>query len=965
MMKHVRSAVVSAVLLAASASASASASAPRSCLLPLATPPPAREVFAFWVGGPWQGYNWTTMTTLGAFKPVSDELLCHAHQHGVRVVLATGACPSLDPAEPQGCRCPCNISSPAAQDAYVRYWVNRTNAEGTDGLNLDIEGGIMPEHRLDLTNTVRAMRAAMLAVNEVSQLSMDGFCWPTDPSRHLRYDWPALAESLDFIFAMCCECRCWSVGRLLLLLLLRWLSPLTRCCCVTAYRADDMPFMLATVYGDCRHAAWPFEQAEQVQAALPMLQHGVAQYIELAINVTDKVILGLPWYGYDFNCSTNTPKAPCLTVNDWHSKPRPAREIDLRNATKLLQTPPPYFPDEESAAVYGEFFAADGGRHQIWFDVPATLTRKYQLAKDMQLKGVGMWTADAATSDDDPEMEPQMWKALEVFKSDDDQVQDRIADRGDDPNNNLPGIGDALWLRYPLVSSLARRAEYRQLIGTRAAVICSAGCANGGSKVARSQLQAAAQELRTGLTGLLGEQVQVSVGDDTADATLVASVLPAQAAALGAEGFRISRAGGVVRVDAASSSALLYGVFRLLATMQQHRALPTDYTSKPAMERRVWELWDVLDGEVTRGYAGRSLLWPHALHGDDVELPANKLYLTACNASDAHQQWEFPTSSGAEGGPIVNVGNQECLPSGPHQNPMQTTANKSACTVWLLNSNKSISAKGEGRCIDVQGGEGPDVDIWHCKLPCSGSDPHAIADRTKQKFDYNAATKQWMTEPGMHAPGVGSQGRCLAVLRLWPAPPGLPPWQGRWKKRFEHMIKLLKSAGMNSISLNDVNADPQILQSAALKNIAANVGPILEKWGVQPYISAAYAAPYILANISSDPANPRAESWWTEKVAEIKQLLPTFAGFVVKADSEGNQGPHAFNRTEADGANLLAHALKPVGGVVLWRAFVYGGQIDGQWQERAKQAYMTFKPLDGKFDDNVIVQVKNGPMDFQ
>ena len=87
--------------------------------------------------------------------------------------------------------------------------------------------------------------------------------------------------------------------------------------------------------------------------------------------------------------------------------------------------------------------------------------------------------------------------------------------------------------------------------------------------------------------------------------------------------------------------------------------------------------------------------------------------------------------------------------------------------------------------------------------------------------------------------------------------------------------------------------------------------------------------------------------------------MPTFGGFVVKADSEGNQGPQAFNKTEADGANLLARALKPIGGIVMWRAFVYNNMIDGQWQERAKQAYMTFKPLDGRFDDNVIVQVNN------
>ena len=528
----------------------------------------------------------------------------------------------------------------------------------------------------------------------------------------------------------------------------------------------------------------------------------------------------------------------------------------------------------------------------------------------------------------------------------------------DDPNH-LPGIGDALWLRYPLVSSSVRLEEYRHQIGTRAAVVCAGGVCDG--KVARSQLQAAAEELRAGLSGLLGEKVEVSVGGAAGGSTLVASVLPAQAAALGKEGFRISRGGGTVRVDAASSSSLLYGVFRLLATMQQNKALPTILTSTPAVELRVFELWDVLDGSVTRGYAGRSLLWPHALYMDDVKLPRNKLFLTACNESDAHQQWEFPSGNDGE---IVNVGNGQCL-SNQHQNPMQTTANKTACTAWLLNANHSISAKGEGRCIDVQNGEGPDIDIWHCKLPYSGSDPHAIADRSKQKFVYSKTTKQWMTEPGTHAPGIRSHGRCLGLLKLWPAPEGLSPWQGRWKKRFEHMVKLLKSAGLNGIGLNDVNADPKILDSALLKNISANIGPILERWGLAPYISASYAAPFALANISSNPSNPKAQQWWNAKAAEIKQLLPTFAGFVVKADSEGNQGPHTFNKTEADGANLLARALKPVAGVVLWRAFVYGGQIDGQWQERAKQAYLTFKPLDGKFNDNVIVQIKNGPMDFQ
>eukprot|EP01043_Picozoa_sp_COSAG02_P000274 COSAG02_NODE_5_length_66751_cov_63.939148_20_plen_238_part_00 len=163
----------------------------------------------------------------------------------------------------------------------------------------------------------------------------------------------------------------------------------------------------------------------------------------------------------------------------------------------------------------------------------------------------------------------------------------------DDPYNHLPGIGDALWLRYPLISSLARRAEYRQLIGPRAAVVCRESGGGCTTNVVKLQLDAAAEELRTGLTGLLGEQIKVSVGDTAAGARLVASVLPAQVAALGTEGFRISQVNGTVHVDAASSSGLLYGVFRLLATMQQHSPLPTNYTSKPAMERRVWELWDV------------------------------------------------------------------------------------------------------------------------------------------------------------------------------------------------------------------------------------------------------------------------------------------------------------------------------------------------------------------------------------
>ena len=149
-----------ALAVLGSGSAEAHAPSAAGCQWPLATPPPAKEVFAFCPGTEWQSYNWTTMTTVAAYSSFYtldwEALICHAHQHGVRVVYATGACPSLDAATPEGARCPADISSPEAQDIYSRYWVNRTNAEGLDGLNLDIEGGIMPEHRDDLTQTVRA-----------------------------------------------------------------------------------------------------------------------------------------------------------------------------------------------------------------------------------------------------------------------------------------------------------------------------------------------------------------------------------------------------------------------------------------------------------------------------------------------------------------------------------------------------------------------------------------------------------------------------------------------------------------------------------------------------------------------------------------------------------------------------------------------------------------------------------------
>ena len=177
------------------------------------------------------------------------------------------------------------------------------------------------------------------------------------------------------------------------------------------------------------------------------------------------------------------------------------------------------------------------------------------------------------------------------------------------------------------------------------------------------------------------------------------------------------------------------------------------------------------------------------------------------------------------------------------------------------------------------------------------------------------------------------------------------------------------TAGYNGIALLNVDAcvadNLMTLESDSLRNISKNIGGMFLEYGITPYWTVCYAAPFMLANISADPENPAVERWWAAKAAEIKSLFLTFGGFLVKADCEGNEGPQSFNRTEADGANMLARALKPIDNtVVMWRAFIYGGDTSNAREEKAKQEYDTIHPLDGLFDDNVIVQIKHTPMDF-
>jgi len=169
------------------------------------------------------------------------------------------------------------------------------------------------------------------------------------------------------------------------------------------------------------------------------------------------------------------------------------------------------------------------------------------------------------------------------------------------------------------------------------------------------------------------------------------------------------------------------------------------------------------------------------------------------------------------------------------------------------------------------------------------------------------------------------------------------------------------SVGINGAVLNNVNSSPDMLKTETLNRVKA-IADILRPYGVRVYLSAKFSSPSAIGGLkSSDPLNPEVIKWWQDKAKEIYSMIPDFGGFLVKANSEGQAGPQDYGRTHADGANLLADAIKPYGGIVMWRAFVYSTSNE----DRAKQAYNEFLPLDGKFRDNVIIQVKNGPIDFQ
>ena len=192
---------------------------------------------------------------------------------------------------------------------------------------------------------------------------------------------------------------------------------------------------------------------------------------------------------------------------------------------------------------------------------------------------------------------------------------------------------------------------------------------------------------------------------------------------------------------------------------------------------------------------------------------------------------------------------------------------------------------------------------------------------------------------------------------------GLSPRQRALLLRLQQYARANASIGINGTVLNNVNASPKILSADYLEKVRW-MAEVFRPYGIKVWLSVNFASPMTLGGLpTADPLDAKVQQWWKKKAKEIYRLIPDFGGFLVKANSEGQPGPGDYHRSHADGANMLAIALEPYGGTVVWRSFVYGANHKGE--DRVKQAVSEFKPCDGQFRKNVILQSKNGPLDFQ
>ncbi|WP_426483017.1 alpha-glucuronidase [Chryseobacterium sp. R2ACT005] len=324
-------------------------------------------------------------------------------------------------------------------------------------------------------------------------------------------------------------------------------------------------------------------------------------------------------------------------------------------------------------------------------------------------------------------------------------------------------------------------------------------------------------------------------------------------------------------------------------------------------------------------------------------------------AEDGSQLWlRFPAKNGISADKIISKGNS----------PTLNIARKELNSHWLgqmvelCTENKDKNLKDGYRIVStsekiiISAGKeiGLLYGVYHIlRLQQTKADLSHLNTIEKPSYDVRVLD-HWDNLDG-------SIERGYAGRSLW-------KWEdlpGKVSPRYEEYARANASVGINSVVLNNVNASPNMLREDYLKKVKV-LADIFRPYGIKVYLSVNFSSPKVLGGLqNSDPLNKDVQKWWKDKAAEIYKMIPDFGGFLVKANSEGQPGPQDYGRTHADGANMMADALKPYNGIVMWRAFVYSPSKD----DRAKQAYLEFVPLDGKFKDNVIIQIKNGPVDFQ
>lgn len=283
-------------------------------------------------------------------------------------------------------------------------------------------------------------------------------------------------------------------------------------------------------------------------------------------------------------------------------------------------------------------------------------------------------------------------------------------------------------------------------------------------------------------------------------------------------------------------------------------------------------------------------------------------------------------------------------------NPVSLQLFSDAEHVALGREGYTIRTSGENIVLGSVSEAGLLYAAYHLlRLQAMGEDIASLDIRERPAYDVRILN-HWDNLDGTIERGYAGHS-----LWKWEELPGIV------SSRYEAYARANASIGINATVLNNVNASPEMLSTDYLQKVKV-LADIFRPYNIKVYLSVNFASPMVLGKLSTaDPLDKNVSAWWKAKVQEIYSLIPDFGGFLVKANSEGQPGPCDYHRTHAEGANMMAEALKPYGGIVMWRAFVYSPSDN----DRAKQAYLEFQPLDGKFLDNVIVQVKNGPIDFQ